>query len=194
MTSNVDICNSALNMVGASIITSLTEDTKAARVCNQRYPFVRDAVFRAHPWNCLIRRVKLGRDATAPAYKYAYRYTLPSDPYCLRVLTISDDGDDERRDIDYKVEGNRFLLTDQGTVYIQYISRDEDPNQYDFLLIEALAARMASDIAYPLVGSSALSTNLFAIYEIKLREARFADAQEGYPDDIIADTFISARF
>jgi hypothetical protein len=194
MTSNVDICNSALNMVGASIITSLTEDTKAARVCNQRYPFVRDAVFRAHPWNCLIRRVKLGRDATAPAYKYAYRYTLPSDPYCLRVLTISDDGDDERRDIDYKVEGNRFLLTDQGAVYIQYISRDEDPNQYDVLLTEALAARMASDIAYPLVGSSALSTNLFAIYEIKLREARFADAQEGYPDDIIADTFISARF
>lgn len=194
MTSNVDICNSALNMVGASIITSLTEDTKAARVCNQRYPFVRDAVFRAHPWNCLIRRVKLGRDATAPAYKYAYRYTLPSDPYCLRVLTISDDGDDERRDIDYKVEGNRFLLTDQGAVYIQYISRDEDPNQYDVLLTEALAARMASDIAYPLVGSSALSTNLFAIYEIKLKEARFADAQEGYPDDIIADTFISARF
>ena len=194
MTSNVDICNSALNMVGASIITALTEDSKAARVCNQRYPFVRDAVFRAHPWNCLIRRVKLGQDATAPAYKYAYRYTLPSDPYCLRVLTISDDGDDERRDISFKVEGNRFLLTDAGTVYIQYISRDEDPNQYDFLLIEALAARMASDIAYPLVGSSTLSTNLFAIYEIKLKEARFADAQEGYPDDIIADTFISARF
>jgi hypothetical protein len=194
MTSNVDIVNSALNMVGANIITSLTEDSKAARVCNQRYPFVRDAVFRAHPWNCLIRRVKLGQDATVPVYKYAYRYTLPSDPYCLRVLTISDDGDDERRDIDFKVEGNRFLLTDQSTVYIQYISRDEDPNQYDFLLIEALAARLASDIAYPLVGSSTLSTNLFAIYEIKLKEARFADAQEGYPDDIIADTFISARF
>ena len=194
MTSNVDICNSALNMVGASIITSLTEDSKAARVCNQRYTFVRDAVFRAHPWNCLIKRVKLGQDATAPVYKFAYRYSLPSDPYCLRVLTISDDGNEERRDIAYKVEGNRYLLTDERTVYIQYISRDEDPNQYDFLLIEAIAARMASDIAYPLVGSSTLSTNMFAMYEIKLKEARFADAQEGYPDVIIADTFIEARF
>ena len=193
MTSNVDICNSALNMVGASIITSLTEDSKAARVCNQRYTFVRDAVFRAHPWNCLIKRVKLGQDATAPVYKFAYRYSLPSDPYCLRVLTISDDGNEERRDIEYKVEGNRYLLTDEGTVYIQYISH-EDPNQYDFLLIEAIAARMASDIAYPLVGSSTLSTNMFAMYEIKLKEARFADAQEGYPDVIIADTFIEARF
>lgn len=194
MTSNVDICNSALNMVGSSIITSLTEDSKAARVCNQRYTFVRDAVFRAHPWNCLIRRVKLAQDATAPIYRYAYRYPLPTDPYCLRVLTISDDGADERRDLDFKVEGNRYLLTDQGTIYIQYISRDEDPQQYDFLLIEALAARLASDIAYPLVGSSSLATNLFAIYEIKLKEARFADAQEGHPDGIEADTFLEARF
>ena len=95
MTSNVDICNSALNMVGASIITSLSEDSKAARICNQRYTFVRDAVMRAHPWNCLIRRIKLGRDATAPAYKFAFRYPLPADPYCLRVLTVSDDGDDQ---------------------------------------------------------------------------------------------------
>ena len=194
MTSNVDICNSALNMVGASIITSLTEDSKAARVCNQRFTFVRDAVMRAHPWNCLIRRVKLAKDATAPGYKFANRYSLPADPYCLRVLTVSDDGDDERRDIEYKVEGERYLLTDEGTLYIQYVARDEDPNNWDFLLIEALAARMASEIAYPLVGSSTLATNMFAMYEIKLKEARFADAQEGFPEETIADTYVEARF
>ena len=40
MASVVDICNSALNMLGASTITALTEDSKAARVCNQRYDFI----------------------------------------------------------------------------------------------------------------------------------------------------------
>ena len=193
MTSNVDICNSALNMLGSSIITSLTEDSKAARVCNQRYTFVRDATFRAHPWNCLIRRKKLAQDATTPVYKYAYRYPLPTNPYCLRVLTVSDDGNEERRDIDFKIEGNRYLLTDQSAIYIQYISRDEDPQQYDFLLIEAVSARLAADIAYALVGSSSLATTMFELYERKLKEARFAAAQEGYPDDIIADTFLRAR-
>ena len=49
MASVVDICNSALNQIGASNIISLTEDSKAARLCNQRYTFVRDSVFRAHP-------------------------------------------------------------------------------------------------------------------------------------------------
>ena len=55
MASDVDICNSALNIIGDSNIIALTEDSRAARVCNQRFEFVRDSVFRAHPWNCLIR-------------------------------------------------------------------------------------------------------------------------------------------
>ena len=59
MTAAVDIANSALNTLGATNITALTEDTKTARICNQRYSFVRDAVFRAHPWNCLVTRVAL---------------------------------------------------------------------------------------------------------------------------------------
>ena len=54
MASAVDICNSALNMIGASTILALSEDSKAGRICNQRYEFVRDSVFRAHPWNALI--------------------------------------------------------------------------------------------------------------------------------------------
>ena len=52
MASAVDICNSALNMIGASTILALNEDSKAGRICNQRYGFVRDSVFRAHPF-CL---------------------------------------------------------------------------------------------------------------------------------------------
>ena len=42
MASAVDICNSALNMIGASTILALSEDSKAGRICNQRYEFVRD--------------------------------------------------------------------------------------------------------------------------------------------------------
>ena len=68
MTSSVDIANSALNNIGASNINSLTEDSVAARIMNQRYPFVRDAVFRAHPWNCLIKRVSIAANSTGPAW------------------------------------------------------------------------------------------------------------------------------
>jgi len=86
MASVVDICNSALNLLGASTISALTDDTKNARLCNQRYEPVRNRIFRSHPWNCLIKRVQLAQDSAAPVIEFANQYTLPTD--CLRVLKI----------------------------------------------------------------------------------------------------------
>ena len=68
MASTVDICNGALNQLGATTILSLTEDSKNARLCNSRYTQVRDGLFRTHPWNCLQKRVELAADTTAPAW------------------------------------------------------------------------------------------------------------------------------
>ena len=45
MASVVSICNSALNQLGAASITALTDNSKNARLCNERYETVRDAVF-----------------------------------------------------------------------------------------------------------------------------------------------------
>ena len=66
MASIVDICNSALNLLGASTISALTEDSKNARLCNQRFEPVRNRVFRSHNWNCLITRIQLAQDSTGP--------------------------------------------------------------------------------------------------------------------------------
>ena len=44
MASIVDIANNALNILGASTISSLTEDTKNARICNQRFENVRNRI------------------------------------------------------------------------------------------------------------------------------------------------------
>jgi hypothetical protein len=86
MASVVDICNGALNQLGATTILSLTEDSKNARLCNSRFTQVRDAVFRSHPWNCLQKRQELAADTDAPAWGFSYAYTLPAD--CLRLLLI----------------------------------------------------------------------------------------------------------
>ena len=193
MASVVDICNGALNQLGASTILTLTEDSKNARLCNARYTQVRDSVFRSHPWNCLQKRIQLASDTATPAWGFTKQYTLPSD--CLRVLTILD------YDADYKIEG-RKILTDNSTMKILYISRVEDPNEYDELLRETLSAALAADIAYAVTSSNPTATNMFNLFQSKLKEARFVDSTEGQnlsPDkgmaDVIgADTFINSRF
>jgi len=195
MTSAVDIANSALNNIGASTINALTEDSVAARIVNQRYTFVRDAVFRAHPWNCLVRRATLAQNSTAPTWGYTYAYNLPTDPYCLRVLRL------EKLYLDYKVEG-RTIVSDEQTMKIKFIARVTDPNEYDTLLVESIAARLAADICYGITNSNALVANMVSLYEAKLKEARFVDSTEGMPGDsegadigsIQADTFINSRY
>ena len=193
MASVVDICNTALNQLGASTILTLTEDSKNARLCNARYTQVRDAVFRSHPWNCLQKRVQLAADSDAPAWGFTKQYTLPAD--CLRVLTILD------YDADYKIEG-RKILTDNSTMKILYISRIEDPNEYDELLRETLSAALAADIAYAVTSSNPTASNMYNLFQDKLKDARFVDSTEGQnmnpekgmADVIGADTFINSRF
>jgi hypothetical protein len=192
----VDICNSALNQIGASNIVSLTEDSKNARVCNQRYPNVRDAVMRAHPWNCLITRKILSPDSEAPKFEFDNQFTLPVDPFCLRVLNL------RYNDIVHRIEGRKILF-DEDTIDLMYVGRVTDPAQYDTLLSETIAAALSADIAYTIAGSASLADSLRIIYDQKLSEARFVDATEGTPASITsvadagsleADTFIRSRF
>jgi hypothetical protein len=195
MASVVDICNSALNQIGASNIISLTEDSKAARICNQRYEFIRDGVFRSHPWNSLITRQVLSSDATAPSFTYSNQFTLPTDPFCLRVLKLSDP------EIKFEIEG-RKILCDESTLNVVFVGKITDPNQYDTLLTETIVAAMAADVAYPLSGSITLAAQFATLYREKLKEARFVDATEGNTTNtssiadsevLAANTFINAR-
>ena len=191
MASIVDICNRALNLLGASTISALTEDSKNARLCNQRYPAVRNRVFRSHNWNCLIKRIQLAQDSTGPVVEYTYGYTLPTD--CLRVLKIHNGTTDSiASNLDYKVEG-RKIVTNEGTIYLVYIALDTDPNTYDSYLAESISHQLAADLCYAITNNSTLANNYMARADERLREARFIDATENSLDTIESGEFTDAR-
>lgn len=187
MNSAVEIANAALLRLGASLVLSLDEDSKAARLARQLYAPVRDAVLRAHPWNCAVKRQALARLETAPSFGFACRHQLPVD--CLRLLALAEAGDGEP----FRIEG-RTLLSNLETASATYVARLEDPAQFDALLGEVIVARLAAELAYPIAGSSALGQTLWQLYEIKLREARGIDAQEGAPPETAGgDRWLRAR-
>ena len=191
MASIVDICNSALNLLGASTISALTEDSKNARLCNQRFEPVRNRVFRSHNWNCLITRVQLAQDTTGPVVEYTYGYTLPTD--CLRVLKIHNGTTDSiASNLDYKVEG-RKIVTNEGTIYLVYIALDTDPNTYDSYLAESISHQLAADLCYAITNNSTLANNYMARADERLREARFIDSTENALDTIESGEFTDAR-
>ena len=198
MPSVVDICNEAMDLLGAATITSLTENSKEARLCNRRYETVRDHVLRAHPWNCAITRKALAKDSEAPAFGFKNQFTLPTDPYCLRVISLWNalvDNEVSAYDsqIMYKIEG-RKIITDADSCKITYIARVTDSEQFDTLLSSTIAHRLAAETAYAITGSNGVSQAMMALYDQRLKEARGMDAMEGYPDKVVADEFINIRF
>lgn len=192
MSSTVEMANQALLMLGQNTIISLTEDVEAARLCNGRFTYVRDATLRAYPWNCALHRQALAQSATAPTWGYDHQYALPTSPYCLRVLKMKENESDYGS-YSWKVAG-RYIETDADTCTIQFIKQVTDPNEMDILLREAISARLAAEICYPLTGSKTMQELMWNIYTQKIREAKSVDAQEGTPEEYTEDTFLDARY
>ena len=198
MPSFVHIYNESLDLLVAATIIALTDNSKEARLCNRNFDLVRDAVLRAHPWNIAVTRKELAQDASAPAFGFTYQYTLPTDPYCLRVLSFWDSNVDNElaaydSNVMYKIEG-RKILSNEGTCNIIYIGRVTDTEQYDSLLSSTIAHRLAAKLAYNITGSGTVAQTMQALYEERLREAKSIDAMEGYPEQPLADTYTNIRF
>lgn len=191
MATEVSICSNALRILGDDPITSLTDDTERARLCNSLYVPARDAVLRSHPWNFAITRATLAQLSTTPAYEYAYQYSLPTDPYCLRVLSM------EYQDYIFKIEHlagtGRVLLTDESTAKILYIAKVTDTAQFDSLFVDTLTAKMALELSFPVTNSVTLQAQMQKLYQLKLSEARSIDGQEGFIDDLVSDTLTDFR-
>lgn len=184
MVSIVGICNRALQKLGDSRITSLNDDTKAARECARAFDLVRDGVFRDHPWNSVIARAGLAALSDPPAWGFARQFTLPVD--CLRVLEV--DGG-----LPWRVEGRRILSDAGAPLNIRYIRQEADPAQYDTLLIEALAARLAAELAETLTQSNSKKDFAERQYAEAVVRARRADAQEGAPQRLSRSSWLEAR-
>lgn len=185
MTSVVQICNIALSNIGEQRISALTDNTERARLCNLRFEDCRDAVLRSYPWKCAVARVALASTTAAPAWGFTYQYVLPSD--CLRVLDIED------YDQPYEIEG-KFIVTDATSVKLKYIQRIEDPNQFDSLLIHAVALKLASELAEAVSGRADLRDRMLSKYLQVISEARGVDATErSMPEELTADLFINSR-
>src|SRR4051812_44976933 len=78
-TSDVSICNLALQKLGATRIAALTDNSRNARAVAACYEQMRDRELRANPWNFAKARAQLAAAGTAPAFDYNNAFPLPTD-------------------------------------------------------------------------------------------------------------------
>lgn len=187
----IQICNNALGAIGELPITSLTDNTKAARACNQRWTSVRDAVLRAHEWACCSTDASLSASATAPlSPEWDYAYPLPSD--FLRIIRVSTTS---AVVVDlWEIVGRQLLSNEIAPVIVRYVKRETDPTQYDSLLSEALTSRLAYELAPALeLVSASLIKDLRQAYADTLREARGVNARDVQPRVLTTSRWAEAK-
>ena len=179
MLTKTDVANNALAYLSAEGITSVfdQENTKA-RVISSVFDSVAAEVMRSHRWSCLVRRVELSRLADRPllnrTFGYQYQFELPTDN--LRVLDINGEPWN-RKERSFDING-RMLLMNSPKAFLRYIAHVKETAEWDVLLAEAVALKLAMRIARTITKDGASSEQLYGLYKSRIAEAQHVDAME----------------
>jgi hypothetical protein len=85
-----DICNKALVLVGANIITSFDEATTESTVAGQLYESTLEAMLTRIRWRFATKQLQLSYQATAPLGRFKSAYQLPADALLIHTVTVND--------------------------------------------------------------------------------------------------------
>jgi hypothetical protein len=203
MASQTEICNRALDKLGAQSISNIADNAEVARVLNRAWNLVRDDELRARKWSFAIKRASLAASVTPPTYQYGANYPLPVD--CLRVLSLFgyDIGPNLSDYLNgqgqpYVIEGRAILYGTPGAgsyaaIPLRYLARIEDTTQWDSAFTETFACRLAAEVAEKITQSSDKRKLAWQEYTQSLGKAKRANAIELPPDYIADDSWVMAR-
>lgn len=185
MADKVSIFNLALYKLKKGRITNPSQSVELGDI----YDDQRDVVLSAHPWNFAIVRTSIPQDTATSDWKYAYAYTLPTDPWCLRVVAL------ENKKTKWEVVAGRKLVTDEGSpLKIAYISQVLNESHFSPAFVDALATKLAYEAGPKIAGIPATRAEvLLKEYLKKITSGRSIDGQEGvYMEDQESD-YLDAR-
>ena len=197
MAGMIDIINRALTKLGERRIVSLDDNTKAAGTANSLYETVRDSEIAGHRWGFAVFRVMLPELAETPAFGSGHVYTMPSD--CLRILEAGPWPIPVLADYipascqSWTIEGGNIITSQTPPLGLLYLKRITDAAFYPPVFAEALACKLAIEMAEELTGSNSKREIAWKEYEAALLRAKRWGAIQLPPQNIQDDTWVLAR-
>ncbi|RLC85491.1 MAG: hypothetical protein DRJ03_11505 [Chloroflexi bacterium] len=190
-TSEVEICNLALASIGEADITSLTEETKRARLCSRYYAPTRDQMIAEFDWP-FARKTAALSELSSPVNAVPEgmsAYSMPSD--CVNPLDILPLGSRE----EWVVVGRELMTTSGGTPTLRYTSLITATGRFSAAFGNILALGLAARLCSPLTQDKGLAKDLYIQYLTEKKEAWAGDASIGVmanpDDDPNKDTFVT---
>lgn len=199
----VEVCNLALGRIGEGAsrpIQSLTESSEAARACNRVFAITLRALLREFAWPFAQTYVALAPVAqTVPGWDYVYAY--PAD--CLFLHGLGGSEVDPARNPalrhPYKIIAassgeSSVIATDVSDAWAHYTRDVTSPHVGDPLFHDALAWRIASEVAIGLKASPQMAQSAAQQYQVALSKAVAAYGNEDGDDRVPDDEIVRAAY
>lgn len=187
----MEVCNLALGRIGhggSRPIQSLTEASEAARACNRVFASVLESMLREFAWPFAQASVALAAVAqTVPGWGYVYAY--PEN--CLFLHGLAGSNTDPGRYPAWRhpfkilaaTSGqSRVIATDLADAWAHYTVNVTNPHFGDPLFQDALAWRIAVEVAVGLKADPRMSQNAVLQYQSALSKAVAANGNEAGAD------------
>lgn len=156
-----ELCNLALGRIGIRAdIQQLTDDNEEAIACNNCYGPARDRTLQAISWRFASRQATLAL-ATVTRLNWDFVYRLPVD--CLVPRLIVPDmqvpGPEDRIPFDWGDDAatGAILFTDREFAVLEYTAKFTDVARFTPAFVEAVAWRLAGDLALRLPNKTSLA-------------------------------------
>jgi len=217
MTTDVDIANRALQLVGTrTTIASLSDNTNEAIQCNLCYTAIRDWCHSIENWNFARKTVALasaksvalpiGTWTTAsPAPPWLNEYTVPGD--FIRAIYVTNMNHNNNPATSYDGEPQRFavatdtiaalqqevILTNQGNAILTYTSRVSDPTLWPLFFERVVVSAVARTICLALTQSMQLFKILEENAIMMITQGVLLNRAEGLAFEDTTPEWVNAR-
>lgn len=158
MTTSVSIASQALSLLRANTISSFSDETNEAEICNQLYDQHIKYLLSVFPWTFATKKRQLSQDSTDPVNEYTYSHIIPSEALLIWALFNSDNvGATPVQDYDiYGTDTARRIFSNYESLYADYTFYPNE-SQWPHYFAELAAVSFASKIAIPVTGNADLA-------------------------------------
>lgn len=182
--------------MGEQPVLEVDTSSKAGRRFIQIFPFIKDALLRAHVWSFALKRVSLPALSTTPSWGFDYEYQLPGD--CLALLQVNDCASQPASgyaiftdNSPYKIEGGKILTDISAPLKIRYI-KNAEAAEFDSAFSEAISIKLALTLVTDITNNNGLMQNLQAMFKDSIKQALRGNAIEKAEQSTVdGDTVLS---
>lgn len=172
----VEIANQALGLLTEAPIDSLEDNYKAARLVNLHYETTREAELSKYAWTFAMFRADLEHADLGEGETFRYQYAIPED--ALRVLPLTDNGENDGVPISYRTEAGGIVSDQSGPRTVRYVANIVDPAEWPAVFAEVFIAALAIKLAHGMTGKTGMIQVAQAAYDRALSTAYRINAIE----------------